>query len=92
MKRLRRACQRHRGKRKKFKYRAIAAGSAAVITLGTGISLSYTLAGYTPDKHQLSVIQDADSDLLSNKEEIAIGYHPFKADQNRNEIQGRPES
>ena len=86
MKRLRRAYQRHRGRRKKFKYRAIAAGSAAVITFGTGISLSYTLAGYTPDKHQLSISQDADRDLLANMEELAIGYCVFKPDQNRNQI------
>lgn len=94
MKRLRRAYQRgtpqggnpQRGRRKKFKYRAIAAGSAAVITFGTGISLSYTLDGYTPNKHQLSVSQDADRDLLANTEELAIGYRIFKPDQNRNQI------
>lgn len=86
MKRLRRAYQRQRGKRKKFKYRAIAAGSAAVITFGTGISLSYTLAEYTSDRHQLSVSQDADRDLLANMEELAIGYRVFKPDQNRNQI------
>jgi len=86
MKRLRRAYQRHPERRKRFKHGAIAAGSAAVITFGTVISSNYALAGYAPDKHQLAVSQDADADLLSNREEIAIGYRPFKADQNRNEI------
>jgi len=86
MKRLRRAYQRHPGKRNRFKYRAIAAGSAAVITFGTVISRNYTLAGYTPDKHQLSVSQDTDRDLLTNMEEIAIGYRVFEPDQNRNQI------
>jgi hypothetical protein len=36
--------------------------------------------------HQLPVRQDTDAYLLSNLEELAIGYNPFKADQNRNSI------
>jgi len=86
MKRLRRAYQRPPGRRKRFKHRAIAAGSAAVITFGIVISRNYTLAGYAPDKHQLSVSQDADRDLLANMEEIAIGYRVFEPDENRNQI------
>ena len=86
MRKIRRAHQRHVRRRKKFKQRAIAAGTAAVITLGTGMSRNYALAGYTPDPHQLKVNQDADADLLADKEEIAIGYRVFKADQNRNQI------
>jgi len=86
MRRLRRAQQRHTRERKQFKQRAIAASTAAVISLGAGFSLNKALAGYTPDSHQLIVSQDADADLLSNKEEIAIGYQPFTADQNRNGI------
>jgi len=39
-----------------------------------------------PNDHQLPVPHDADSDLLANKEELAIGYRPFRPDQNRNEI------
>jgi hypothetical protein len=31
-------------------------------------------------------VPDADADLLCNLEEFAIGYRPFQADQNRNEI------
>jgi len=94
MRRLRRAQQRQAKKRKKFKQRAVAAGTAAVITLGAGVSLNKALAGFqqsgasghTPDRHELPVSQDADADLLANYEEFAIGYRPFKADQNRNEI------
>ncbi len=86
MRRLRRVHQRHARENKKFKRRAIAAGTAAVITLGAGFSINKALAGYTLDKHQLTVSQDADADLLSNKEEISIGYQPFTPDQNRNEI------
>jgi hypothetical protein len=41
---------------------------------------------YIPDDHQLTVANDSDGDLLANEEEGAIGYGPFTADQNRNEI------
>ena len=86
MRRLKRAYQRNMGKRRKLKRRAIAAGTAAAITVGTGVSLNKALAGYQPDKHELAVSQDTDADLLTNAEEIAIGYRPFAPDQNRNQI------
>ena len=94
MRRLRRAHQRGVRKRRKFKQRAIAAGTAAAITLVTGVSLNKALAGFprsgvpghTLDKHELPVSQDVDTDLLADKEEIAIGYRVFRPDQNRNEI------
>jgi len=41
---------------------------------------------YEPNDHKLPVAEDADADLLSNKEEFAIGYQIYKPDQNRNEI------
>jgi len=89
MRRLRRAHQKYvreqAKKRKKFKQRAIAAGTAAVITLGAGAGINKALAAYTPDNHELPVSQDADADLLANKEELAIGYRVFEPDQNRNE-------
>jgi hypothetical protein len=89
MRRLKRAHQKHvreqAKSRKKFRQRTIAAGTAAIITLGTGIGLNKAL-GHTPDDHELPVAQDADSDLLANKEELAIGYQVFEPDQNRNEI------
>lgn len=86
MKRLRRAYQRKATKRNKFRRRAIAAGTAAAITLGAGAGLNKALAKDKPVTHQLPVSQDADADLLSDREESAIGYRPFIADQNRNEI------
>jgi len=86
MKRLRRAQQRQAKKHKKFRRRAIAAGTAAAIALGIGLSLNKARAGDMPDKHQLSVSQDADRDFLANMEELAIGYCVFKPDQNRNQI------
>jgi len=90
MRKLRRAHQRlarrEAKRRKKFKQQAIAAGTAAAITLGAGAGLNRALAAYTPDNHELPVSQDADADLLANKEELAIGYRVFKTDQNRNEV------
>jgi hypothetical protein len=64
----------------------MAAGTAAVITLGTGVTLRKALAAPSPDAHQVPVSQDADADLLANAEELAIGYRVFEPDQNCNEI------
>ncbi len=86
MRRLRRAHQRHAEKRKKLRNRAIAAGTAAAITIGTTVGLHKALAAHTPDPHELPVSQDADADLLANLEELAIGYNVFDPDQNGNEI------
>lgn len=86
MRRLRRAHQRHAKKSKKFKRRAIVAGTTAAIMLGTGSSLHKAYAAPTTDSHQLPVDKDADADLLANSEEIAIGYRVFNPDQNHNEI------
>ena len=85
MKRLRRYHQRQIRKNSKLKKRAIAAGAAAAITFGIGTNLSKARAEYTPDRHELAVSQDADADLLANREEAAIGYQPYTADQNKNE-------
>lgn len=66
MRRLRRAhlkyIREQAKRRKKFKTRAIAAGTAAAITLGAGVCLNKALAAYTPDLHELPVSQDADAD------------------------------
>ena len=88
MKRLRRAYQRQNSKRGKFRQRAIAAGTAAAITLGAGAGLNKALAKDKPDEvtHQQPVALDADADLLTDAEETAIGYRPFITDQNRNEV------
>jgi hypothetical protein len=90
MRKLRRAQERHAREQSKreerFKKRALAAGAAAVIALGAVTGVNKVLAAYTPDPHELPVSQDADADLLANKEELSIGYRAFKADENRNEI------
>jgi hypothetical protein len=84
MRRLRRAQQRDARERKIFKRQAVAAGAAAVITLGAGFALNKGIAANVPDKHQLPVKQDIDADLLADREEFAIGYQPYAGDQNRN--------
>ncbi len=84
MRRLKRAQQRHAREPKIFKRQAVAAGAAAVITLGAGLTINKALAASVPDKHQLAVKQDADADLLADREEFAIGYRPYDGDQNRN--------
>jgi hypothetical protein len=90
MRKLRRAQERHareQSKRKeKFKKRVLAASTAVVIALGAVTGVNKVLAEYTPDPHELPVNQDADADLLANKEELAIGYRAFKADENRNGV------
>jgi hypothetical protein len=88
MKRLKRAHQRQLRKqakrRKKLKQRAVAAGTAAIITLGAAAAGNRVLAQYTPDPHELAVSQDADGDLLADSEEKALAYLAFEPDQNKN--------
>jgi hypothetical protein len=86
MRRLRRAFQRRVKKRDKLRRRAIAAGTAAVITFGAGANLNKAFAKETSDGHQQPLSRDADADLLVDMEEAAIGYCPFVPDQNRNTV------
>ncbi len=86
MRRLRRAQQRHARQNRRFRRRAVAAGTAAVISLATGATLQKAFAGMNSDPHQLPVSRDADTDLLANAEELAIGYQPSRPDQNQNQI------
>jgi len=86
MRRLKRAQRRYAKGQRKFRRKVLTTGAAAAIAFGAGTNLNKALAQYKPDNHQLSVSQDADADLLSNREEYAIGYRSFTADQNRNQI------
>jgi hypothetical protein len=90
MRRLRRASERHARqqikKSNRFKQSALAAGTAAVITLGAGLSLNKVLAAQPPDRHELPVAQDTDEDLLSDSEEAELAYRVSDPDQNRNEM------
>ncbi|MFH1614162.1 MAG: hypothetical protein ABIG61_03630 [Planctomycetota bacterium] len=58
-------------------------GRADVPALIRAIGLNFP---FEPNSHRLPVENDADEDLLSNSEELAIGYRPFEPDQNRNEV------
>lgn len=86
MRRLRRASQRCTRTKELFKRGAVIAGAAAVVSLATGTSRAWA-AIPVGDRHQVVVAPDADRDLLTDREEVAIGYQPFKADQNRNTFQ-----
>ena len=84
MRRIRRAQERYARANRLFKRRVIAAGTAAALSLATGTTLAQSTGLVPGDKHQLSVPQDADRDFLADAEEFALGYRPFRADQNRN--------
>jgi hypothetical protein len=87
MRRLRRkAHQKHVREHKKFKQRAIAAGAAVAITLGTAAITNKAFAADPPDLHHLPVSQDADTDLLADTEEAALAYLASNPDQNRNTV------
>ena len=86
MRRLRRAQQKHARQNRRFGRRAVAAGTAAVVTLATAATLQRVFAAVNSDPHRLPVSRDADTDLLANAEEFAIGYQPFRSDQNQNQI------
>ncbi|MBN2272599.1 MAG: hypothetical protein JXN61_18445, partial [Sedimentisphaerales bacterium] len=73
-------------KRTSFRKRAVVAGTAAAISLGTGVTLHKALAAFTPDVHQLPVAHDSDGDLLADAEEATLAYLEFERDQNRNDI------
>jgi hypothetical protein len=73
-----------RPRRRSLTGRAVAAGTAAVITLGVAAAGNRALAQYTPDPHELAVSQDADGDLLADAEETAINSDVSDPDQNGN--------
>jgi len=90
MRKLKREYRKNTKQRINFKQKALNAGAAAILTLGANNAIQKAYAednpAILPDSHQLAVHQDSDSDLLSNSEEYAIGYEPFKLDQNKNGI------
>jgi hypothetical protein len=68
-----------------LRQKAITAGTAVAITLGTA-GLDKAVAYNSTDLHQQIVIQDTDVDQLADAEEYAIGYRSTNSDQNRNEV------
>jgi hypothetical protein len=82
---------RHARANRRFKRRVVTAGAAAVISLATQAGLADPPVLSPADKHQAVVGADADQDLLTDREETALGYLPFRNDQNRNGSLDGPE-
>nr|MBC8217004.1 hypothetical protein [Planctomycetota bacterium] len=84
MRRSRRVVKRKASKRKKLTNGALAAGTAAAITLSTQLSAHKATAAPASNPHLLPVAADTDADLLTNVEEAILAYLDFEPDQNRN--------
>ncbi|MDY0354691.1 MAG: hypothetical protein RBR19_02345 [Sedimentisphaerales bacterium] len=87
MRRLRRARNRHIRTARRLARRIVTTGAFA----GTFCLAPFTgpaRSAETPacDPHRIAVAEDADKDLLTDREELVLGYLPFRADQNRNEV------
>ena len=61
-------------------------GSAAMAAASPISGLPHAWPTTTEDKHQVAVSHDTDGDLLTDREETALGYYAFDADQNRNGV------
>jgi hypothetical protein len=59
-------------KRRNFRKSTVVAGTAAAISLGTGVTLHKALAAFAPDVHQLPVAHDSDGDLLAEAESASM--------------------
>ena len=69
MRRIRRARRRHARAKSLFKRRVVTAGAAAAISLTAAASAGQLPPVAAGDKHQVPVAQDADRDLLADREE-----------------------
>ena len=85
MRRLRRAQDRHARASRRFKRRVLATGTAAAIALAAQAGLADPPVVSLTDEHQVVVGEDADRDLLTDREEFALGYRPFQSNQNNND-------
>jgi len=83
MRKLRRTHARRARANRRFRHGIMAAGTAAAISLATQAALADPPVVPTSDKHQVVVGKDTDGDLLTDREETALGYRPYRADQNR---------
>jgi len=83
MRRLRRAKQRHAHANRRFRRHFLTAGAAAALSLAAQTGWADPPMVSASDKHQVVVSDDADTDLLNDREETALGYLPYEADQNR---------
>ena len=85
MRRLRRAQERHARVRRRFKRHVLATGTAAALSLAAQAGLADPPVVSITDEHQVVVGEDADRDLLTDREEFALEYRPFQSNQNSND-------
>ncbi len=83
MRKLRRAQAKHARTNRRIQRRILATGAAAAISLTSPAALAQPLRTPVADQHQIGIAQDADRDLLTDREEYALGYLPGQPDQNR---------
>jgi len=84
MRRLRRIRKKPTKTERRFNRHAVAAGTAAAIALASQAGVAKPPATPAADAHQVVVGEDADKDLLTDREEAALGYQPSRSDQNSN--------
>lgn len=84
MRRLKRKRKKHVRAEQRFNRHSIAAATAAAISLVGQAGLADPPAASTTDAHRVVVGEDGDRDLLTDREEIALGYQPFQNDQDNN--------
>ncbi|MHC4518536.1 MAG: hypothetical protein ACYTAS_08115 [Planctomycetota bacterium] len=84
MRRLKRRRKRYAKTKQRFSRHAITAGTAAAISLASQAGLADPSAASMTDAHRVVVGEDGDRDLLTDREEIALGYQPFQNDQDNN--------
>jgi hypothetical protein len=84
MRRLKRTQARHTKRAGGIKCHVIATSAATAFSLASQAGLAQLPKSLLSDKHQIAVVGDADRDLLTDREEIALGYEPWQPDQNRN--------
>lgn len=87
MRRLKRARERHIWAARRLARRIVttsAIAGALHLTAYTGPARSAETG--VSDPHRIAVAEDTDRDLLTDREELTLGYLPFRADQNGNEV------
>ena len=84
MRRLRRKRRTLAKTQRRLHRHAIAAGAAVAISLSGQAHSAKSPETATTDVHQTATEDDTDGDMLTDREEIALGYQPFRNDQNRN--------
>ncbi len=85
MRKLKRTQKRHARTSQRFRRRVLATGTAAAISLAAHTGLADPPVAPIADEHQVVVAEDADGDLLTDREEFALGYRPFQNNQNNND-------